>query len=44
MNTKKVLVIASLCLAVALPTLFAQGTQKEDEYRIGFDQPAGKVL
>ena len=29
MNTKKVLAIASLCLAVALPTLFAQGTQKK---------------
>jgi ribose transport system substrate-binding protein len=29
MNTKKLLVIASLCLAVALHPLFAQGTQKK---------------
>ena len=29
MNTKKVLAIASLCLAVALHPLFAQGTQKK---------------
>jgi len=29
MSTKKVLVIASLCLAVALHPLFAQGTQKK---------------
>ena len=29
MNTKKVLVIASLCLAVAMHPLFAQGTQKK---------------